>query len=206
MLAKRLFDLLFTIPGFLLLAPFMLIIAIWIRLDSKGPVFFRQERVGQSGKPFRILKFRTMCIDAEAKGRQITVGNDPRITKSGTFLRKYKLDELPQLLNVIKGEMSLVGPRPEVPRYVAMYPEDTRQIVLSVPPGITDFASIEYKDENDILGAAANPDKAYIEEILPAKLGYYLRYVQTRSLKLDFMLIVKVLPQNLWVTDLPKMV
>jgi len=193
MLAKRLFDLLFTIPGFLLLAPFMLIIAIWIRLDSKGPVFFRQERVGQSGKPFRILKFRTMCIDAEAKGRQITVGNDPRITKSGTFLRKYKLDELPQLLNVIKGEMSLVGPRPEVPRYVAMYPEDTRQIVLSVPPGITDFASIEYKDENDILGAAANPDKAYIEEILPAKLGYYLRYVQTRSLKLDFMLIVKTI-------------
>jgi len=193
MLAKRLFDLLFTIPGFLLLAPFMLIIAIWIRLDSKGPVFFRQERVGQFGKQFRILKFRTMCIDAEAKGRQITVGNDPRITKSGTFLRKYKLDELPQLLNVIKGEMSLVGPRPEVPRYVAMYPEDTRQIVLSVPPGITDFASIEYKDENDILGAAANPDKAYIEEILPAKLGYYLRYVQTRSLKLDFMLIVKTI-------------
>lgn len=193
MLAKRLFDLLFTIPGFLLLAPFMLIIAIWIRLDSKGPVFFRQERVGQSGKPFRILKFRTMCIDAEAKGRQITVGNDPRITKSGTFLRKYKLDELPQLLNVIKGEMSLVGPRPEVPRYVAMYPEDTRQIVLSVPPGITDFASIEYKDENDILGSAVDPDKAYIEEILPAKLGYYLRYVQTRSLKLDFMLIVKTI-------------
>jgi lipopolysaccharide/colanic/teichoic acid biosynthesis glycosyltransferase len=108
-------------------------------------------------------------------------------------LRKYKLDELPQLLNVLVGEMSLVGPRPEVPRYVALYPEDIRQIVLSVPPGITDFASIEYKDENDILGAAANPDKAYIEEILPVKLEYYLQYVRTRSLKLDFKLIVKTI-------------
>ncbi len=193
MLAKRLFDLFFTIPGLLLLAPVMACLSIWIKLDSEGPVFFRQERVGRRGKSFKIYKFRTMCLNAEAKGRQITVGNDPRITQSGFFLRKYKLDELPQLLNVLVGEMSLVGPRPEVPRYVAMYPEDIRQIVLSVPPGITDFASIEYKDENDILGAAVNPDKAYIEEILPAKLEYCLRYVQTRSLKLDFMLIVKTI-------------
>jgi lipopolysaccharide/colanic/teichoic acid biosynthesis glycosyltransferase len=193
MLAKRLFDLFFTIPGLLLLAPVMACLAIWIKLDSEGPVFFRQERVGRLGKSFKIYKFRTMCLNAEAQGRQITVGNDPRITQSGFFLRKYKLDELPQLLNVLVGEMSLVGPRPEVPRYVALYPEDIRQIVLSVPPGITDFASIEYKDENDILGSAANPDKAYIEDILPTKLEYCLRYVQTRSLKLDFMLIVKTI-------------
>ena len=170
MLAKRLFDLFFTIPGLLLLAPVMACLSIWIKLDSEGPVFFRQERVGRRGKSFKIYKFRTMCLNAEAKGRQITVGNDPRITQSGFFLRKYKLDELPQLLNVFIGEMSLVGPRPEVPRYVAMYPEDIRQIVLSVPPGITDFASIEYKDENEILGRAIDPQKAYIEEVLPIKV------------------------------------
>lgn len=191
MIAKRLFDLFFTIPGILLLAPFFVIIAIWIKVDSTGPVFFRQERVGKNGKLFRIFKFRTMCLDAEAKGRQITVGADPRITRSGAFLRKYKLDELPQLLNVIKGEMSLVGPRPEVPRYVTLYPAAVRELVLSVPPGITDYASIEYKDENDILGRAEDPDKAYIEEVMPVKLRFYQRYVSERSLWVDFLLIIK---------------
>ena len=193
MIAKRLFDLFFTIPGLILLSPLFAIIAAWIKFDSKGPVFFRQERVGRYGKLFRIFKFRTMCTDAEANGRQITVGADPRITRPGAFLRKYKLDELPQLLNVLAGEMSLVGPRPEVPRYVSLYSENVREQVLSVPPGITDYASIEYKDENDILGRAVDPDKAYIEVVMPTKLAYCLRYVAERSLWVDFKLIVQTI-------------
>jgi lipopolysaccharide/colanic/teichoic acid biosynthesis glycosyltransferase len=190
MIQKRAFDLFFSLLGALLLVPLFLLISIWIKLDSAGPIFFRQVRVGRSGKPFRIFKFRTMCLDAETKGRQITVGKDPRITQSGGFLRQYKLDELPQLLNVITGEMSLVGPRPEVPRYVALYPAAVRDMILSVPPGITDYASLEYKDENSILGEAEDPDKAYIEEIMPVKIGYYLRYVAERSLWGDFKLIM----------------
>lgn len=191
MIAKRIFDVFFALLGVLLLAPLFVFISLWIKLDSSGPVFFRQERVGRFGKSFRIYKFRTMCLNAEAKGRQITVGEDPRITCSGRFLRRYKLDELPQLLNVLIGDMSLVGPRPEVPRYVALYPEKVRDQVLSVQPGITDYASIEYKDENAILGKAVDPDKAYIEEVMPVKLGYYQRYVAERSLWIDFMLIMK---------------
>jgi len=193
MIQKRLFDLFFALLGVLLLAPFFVLISIWIKLDSPGPVFFRQERVGRKGKVFNIFKFRTMCLDAESKGRQITVGADPRITKSGFLLRKTKLDELPQLLNVISGEMSLVGPRPEVPRYVALYPEDIRERVLSVQPGITDYASIEYKDENSILGNAVDPDRAYIEEVMPVKLKYYLSYVEERSLWVDFIIILRTL-------------
>ena len=134
-----------------------------------------------------------MCLDAESKGRQITVGVDPRISRSGRFLRRCKLDEFPQLLNVITGEMSLVGPRPEVPCYVALYPLSLRETVLSVRPGITDFASIEFKDENAILGKAIDPDHAYIEEVMPVKLEYYHRYVEERSLWVDFKLIMKTL-------------
>lgn len=193
MILKRLFDLIFSLLGVLLMAPLFLLIGFWIKLDSSGPVFFRQERVGRLGKLFRIYKFRTMCVDAESKGRQITAGADPRITKSGRFLRKTKLDELPQLFNIIKGEMSLVGPRPEVPRYVAMYPVEVRDLVLSVSPGITDFASIEFKDESAILGQAADPERAYIEEIMPVKLDFYQRYVEERSLWVDLMLILKTL-------------
>jgi len=193
MIAKRIFDLFFSILGVLLLAPLFLLISLWIMFDFNGPVFFRQERVGRFGKNFRIFKFRTMCLDAETKGRQITIGEDPRITRSGKFLRHYKLDELPQLLNVVLGEMSLVGPRPEVPRYVALYPVNVREQVLSVPPGITDYASIEYKDENTILGLATDPDRAYIEEVMPTKLRYYQRYVAERSLWVDFKLIMKTL-------------
>jgi lipopolysaccharide/colanic/teichoic acid biosynthesis glycosyltransferase len=193
MISKRIFDLFFSSLGVLLLVPLFLFIGLWIKVDSKGPVFFRQERVGRFGKSFRIFKFRTMCLDAEANGRQITVGEDPRITRSGRFLRHYKLDELPQLLNVVLGEMSLVGPRPEVPHYVALYSVNVRDQVLSVPPGITDYASIEYKDENAILGRADDPDKAYIEEVMPVKLRYYLRYVAERSLWVDFKLIIKTL-------------
>lgn len=141
MLAKRCFDLFFTIPGVIILMPVFLLIGLWIKFDCSGPVFFRQQRVGLAGIPFGIYKFRTMVVDAEKQGKQITIGADRRITPSGHFLRKYKLDELPQLINILRGDMSLVGPRPEVPRYVAEYQEDIRQIVLSVLPGITDYAN-----------------------------------------------------------------
>lgn len=197
MLAKRLFDIFWAILGLVVLFPFFLIIAAWIKSDSPGPVFFRQNRVGQFGKMFRIFKFRTMCLNAEVKGRQITVGEDPRITRSGHFLRKYKLDELPQLINVVKGDMSLVGPRPEVPRYVAMYPLETRDLILSVQPGITDYASIEYRDENEILGRAADPDKTYIEEIMPVKLEHCVRYVKEKTLLVDIILIIRTIKRVL---------
>lgn len=191
MILKCIFDLFFALVGLIIMTPFFLFISLWIKIDSPGPVFFRQERVGRFGTIFRIYKFRTMCLDAEKKGRQITVGEDPRITASGRFLRKTKLDELPQLLNVVKGEMSFVGPRPEVPCYVALYPAKVRERVLSVPPGITDLASIEYKDENVVLDRADDPDKAYIEEVMPKKLMYYQRYIEERSLWGDFMLIMR---------------
>jgi lipopolysaccharide/colanic/teichoic acid biosynthesis glycosyltransferase len=190
MTAKRFFDLFFALAGTALLLPAFALIAIWIKLDSPGPVFFRQSRVGRCGRPFWIFKFRTMGHNAEGKGLQITVGNDPRITRPGRFLRRYKLDELPQLLNVITGDMSLVGPRPEVQRYVSIYPDDVRELVLSVPPGITDYASIEFKDENDILAQAKEPEQVYIHEVMPVKLAYYVQYVLKRSLWIDFKLIM----------------
>lgn len=188
-MGKRLFDVVASGVGLLLLAPVLLLLALIIKLESPGPVFFRQERVGRFGKSFRIHKFRTMVTDAERKGLQITVGSDARVTRVGVPLRKYKLDELPQLLDVFIGDMSLVGPRPEVPRYVACYPKDVRDIVLSVRPGITDWASIEFKDENEILGRAADPHQAYINEVLPIKLGYYVTYVQERSFLGDLRVI-----------------
>jgi lipopolysaccharide/colanic/teichoic acid biosynthesis glycosyltransferase len=166
--------------------------ALWIKLDSPGPVLFRQQRVGRHGVPFDIYKFRTMADRPDA-GRQLTVGRDPRITRAGHFLRRSKLDELPQLLNVLEGTMSLVGPRPEVPRYVACYPPEARKAVLSVAPGITDLASILYKEESEILGRAADPERAYIETILPVKLAYYQRYVRERSFWLDLRIIFQTL-------------
>lgn len=186
---KRLFDLAFSALGLLLLSPFFLTIAFWIKTDSAGPVFFRQERVGRNGKPFRIHKFRTMVVNAEARGPQLTVGRDARITPSGHFLRKYKLDELPQLIDVLFGDMSLVGPRPEVPKYVAHYPAGVRELVLSVRPGITDSASIEFRDENALLEGAADPELKYIQSILPVKLDYYREYVEQQSLWLDMKII-----------------
>jgi lipopolysaccharide/colanic/teichoic acid biosynthesis glycosyltransferase len=156
-------------------------------------VFVRQERVGMGGKGFRIHKFRTMVTDAEQRGLQITVGTDARVTRVGRWFRKYKLDELPQLLDVWLGHMSLVGPRPEVPQYVAYYPAAVRDLVLSVRPGITDKASIEFKDENLILGRAADPNRAYVEEVLPIKLAYYQEYVNSRSFFGDIVLILKTL-------------
>ncbi|MFC4931128.1 sugar transferase [Massilia sp. GCM10023247] len=191
-MTKRAFDLCAAALGVLLLSPLLAAIALWIRLDSKGPVLFRQVRVGRYGVPFEILKFRTMAAQADPQ-RLLTVGRDPRITRAGHFLRKYKLDELPQLFNVLHGTMSLVGPRPEVPRYVACYPARARELVLSVKPGVTDWASILYKDENAILGQALDPEQAYIETILPTKLEYYLRYVRERSLWVDLRIIVGTL-------------
>jgi len=192
-MAKRLFDLLFSALGLLLLGPFLLLIALLIKLDSKGSVFFRQERIGLGGKPFMIHKFRTMVTDAEQRGLQLTVGVDQRITRIGHWLRKNKLDELPQLLDVFSGRMSLVGPRPEVPKYVALYPRDLFDIIYSVRPGITDLASIEYRDENSILGQADDPEKAYIETVMPAKLEYYRRYVEQQSLLLDIQIILRTI-------------
>jgi lipopolysaccharide/colanic/teichoic acid biosynthesis glycosyltransferase len=193
LIVKRLFDLVASGLGLLLLAPMLLAIALAIKLESPGPVFLRQERVGRFGKPFRIHKFRTMVTDAERRGLQITVGADARVTRVGGVLRKYKLDELAQLIDVFVGHMSLVGPRPEVPRYVACYPADVRAIVLSVPPGITDWASIEFKEENAMLGGAVDAERAYIEEIFPIKLGYYVRYVRERSFMMDVRVIFATL-------------
>jgi lipopolysaccharide/colanic/teichoic acid biosynthesis glycosyltransferase len=187
---KRFFDWLASGLGLLLLSPVLVALALWIKLDSPGPVFFRQERVGQGGRVFRIHKFRTMVTDAERLGLQITVGADARVTRVGQWLRKYKLDELPQLLDVWLGHMSLVGPRPEVPHYVALYPADVRELVLSVRPGITDRASIEFKDENEILGRAPDPHLAYVNEVLPIKLRYYVDYVAQRSFWSDVGIIL----------------
>lgn len=166
---KRIIDIIASGCGLLVLSPIFLILAIWIKLDSKGPVFYRQVRVGKNGKDFRIFKFRSMVIHAD-KGSLITVGGrDPRVTRSGYYIRKYKLDELAQLINVFIGDMSIVGPRPEVRKYVDLYTEDQMK-VLKVRPGITDYASIEYMDENVLLEKSSDPDKTYIKEIMPAKV------------------------------------
>ena len=184
----RFLDLLFSFLGLIVLSPFFLVAALLIMLDSRGGVFYSQTRVGKNGKDFRLYKFRTMASGSDKKGL-ITVGaKDARITKVGYFLRKYKLDELPQLINVLKGEMSLVGPRPEVRKYVEMYTPEQRR-VLSVRPGITDYASIEYVDENRILGEAENPDKAYIEKIMPDKIRYNMRYIEHKGVREYFKII-----------------
>ena len=186
MYSKRLFDLLLTIPGLLILLPVFFVIAVIIKTDTGGPIFFRQVRAGKYGQPFRIFKFRTMVVNSEKIGQQITVGN---------VLRKYKLDELPQLLNVLKGEMSIVGPRPEVPEYVKYWPQETKELVLSISPGITDIASIEFKNENELLEKAENPAEKYIQEIIPIKLEYYVKYVRDRNLLMDLRLIVKTIKE-----------
>ena len=192
-MTKRVFDLLLSSLGLLALAPLLLLIALLIKLDSPGPVMFRQERVGRFGQPFRIHKFRTMRHEPAGPGLQITVGADRRITRVGGFLRASKLDELPQLLDVWLGDMSLVGPRPEVPRYVAHYPAELRDKVLSVRPGITDIASIEYRDESAVLARAADPEQAYIHEVLPHKLALAAQYVDRASIGLDVRLIWRTL-------------
>lgn len=191
-IVKRIFDLICSTLGLIILSPVLIIIAIRIKMGSDGPVFFKQIRVGENNKEFEILKFRTMVVNAEKLGRQITVGNDNRITKIGAFLRKYKLDELPQLINVFKGEMSLVGPRPEVPRYVKLYNEEQLK-VLAVKPGITDLASIRYRDENDLLGEVENPDEFYINTIMPDKLALNLEYINKNNVFFDIYIIFKTI-------------
>ena len=191
---KRLFDLIFALPGVVVLSPLLLVVAIWVRVDSKGPILFRQVRVGRFGDEFNILKFRTMISCSESAGPKITFGKDSRITRCGQFLRQSKLDELPQLFNVVKGEMSLVGPRPEVPEYVAIYPQRLRSKIFSVRPGITDLASLEYRHESEMLAESKDPAKAYVEEVLPSKLAYCEKYIDNQSLWLD----VKIIFRTLW--------
>lgn len=187
---KRLFDIYFSALGLVILFPLFVLIALLIKSNSSGPVFFRQIRMGQGFRQFRIYKFRTMVVDAEQKGAQVSSGGDPRITSIGTVLRRYKLDELPQLVNVLLGDMSLVGPRPEVPRYVDAFREEYRE-VLSVKPGITDFASLEYKDENELLRGVENPEEKYLNEILPAKIEFYRKYIREQGLVTDVILIIR---------------
>lgn len=189
---KRIFDLICSTLGLIVLSLVLIGIAIKIKAGSDGPVFFKQIRVGEKGREFEILKFRTMVVDAEKLGKQITVGNDNRITKIGAFLRKYKLDELPQLINVFKGDMSLVGPRPEVPRYVKLYNQEQKK-VLDVKPGITDLASIRYRDENDLLGGVENPEEFYINTIMPDKLALNLEYISKNNIVFDIYIILKTI-------------
>jgi lipopolysaccharide/colanic/teichoic acid biosynthesis glycosyltransferase len=190
---KRLLDLLLAGTGLVLLVPLLVLIALAIKLDSPGPVFYRQVRVGRCGREFRIHKFRTMTHNPADRGPQLTVGVDARITRVGAVLRRTKLDELAQLFDVLEGTMSLVGPRPEVPRYVALYPAALREKVLSVRPGITDFASIEYRDESTLLAQSRDPERTYREVILPAKLALQARYVDLCSLKTDLSILVRTL-------------
>jgi lipopolysaccharide/colanic/teichoic acid biosynthesis glycosyltransferase len=189
LIAKRLFDLASSTIALLLLLPVFVAIAIWIKVESPGPVMFRQVRVGLRGREFRIHKFRTMHVNAPKMGPEITVGVDPRITRSGRFLRHYRLDELPQLIDVILGDMSIVGPRPEVPKYMAAYPEDLRTKILSVRPGISDWASIHFTEESEMLANAADPEQTYIERILPIKQRHYIEYVESRSFSGDLAII-----------------
>lgn len=184
----RFFDFFFSFLGILFLFPLFLIIYISICLESKGGGFYRQLRVGKNGCDFYVYKFRSMRVGSDVKGLITVGGRDPRITKIGYFIRKYKLDELPQLWNVLKGDMSLVGPRPEVRKYVNLYTDKQRE-VLSVRPGITDYASIEYIDENRILGQATDPDKAYVEQIMPDKIKFNMKYIQNQSIKEYFKII-----------------
>ena len=190
---KRFFDFVASFFGLMLLTPIFVLAALWIKIDSRGPIFFRQERVGFQGVPFRIHKFRTMILDAEKIGKQITVGADSRITAVGNFLRKYKLDELPQLIDVLVGDMSLVGPRPEVSKYIDCYSDDEKYDVLSVKPGITDNASIEFRDENELLASSKDPEAAYISEVLPKKIALYRKYVRERSFFGDVAIIFKTI-------------
>lgn len=193
-MAKRLFDLAVAAMGLCLVWPVMGLMAVAIKLDSSGPVFFRQERVGRGGSLFRIHKFRTMVLDAPARGLAITVGEDPRVTRVGRWLRRSKLDELPQLLDVLAGHMSLVGPRPEVPRYLPYYPSDLKDRVLSVRPGITDPVSLKFADESVLLARAQDPEREYREVILPAKLREAAHYADHATLWTD----LKILGATAW--------
>ncbi|MCW8897439.1 MAG: sugar transferase [Flavobacteriales bacterium] len=189
---KRLMDIFFSLIGLIVLFPLFLIIALIITLDSKGGVFYKQTRVGKDGKDFKLFKFRSMAVGSDKKGLLTVGGNDSRITKPGYFIRKYKIDELPQLINVFIGDMSLVGPRPEVRKYVDLYNQE-QQKVLSVKPGITDYASIAYINENEVLGRSLNPEKTYIEEVMPSKLKLNLKYIGEKSVVTDIKIIFRTI-------------
>jgi lipopolysaccharide/colanic/teichoic acid biosynthesis glycosyltransferase len=189
---KRVFDLVLATVGLIVLSPALIAIAAWVRLDSPGGALFRQERVGRHGRPFPMVKFRTMRSEPQVGGALLTAADDTRITRAGRFLRRTKVDELPQLLNVVRGEMSLVGPRPEVAKYVAHYPPAVRDRVLSVRPGITDYAALEFRDESALLGTT-DPEATYISTILPQKLALYERYVADQSLGTDLRLILRTI-------------
>jgi len=199
---KRVFDISFSLVGLIMLSPLFFLIAYLIKREDGGPVFYRGVRIGQFGKPFRIYKFRTMVVDAEKIGGPSTADDDPRITKIGKFIRKYKLDELPQLINVLKGEMSIVGPRPEVPFYVDMFTEEEKRI-LDVKPGITDWASLWNPDEGAILAGSSDPEKTYMGKIRPIKIKLQLKYVEERSfltdLKIIFLTVLTVLTKKRYV-------
>lgn len=190
---KRFFDFISSFLGLIILSPIIILIMLWIKRDSDGPIFFLQQRVGLNGKLFNIFKFRTMIPDAEQKGLKVTVGTDPRITKSGHLLRKTKLDELPQLLNVFLGQMSIVGPRPEVPEFMNEYSTNIRSKILSVRPGITDLASIEFTNEAEILAGSLDPKQKYIDDVMPIKAKFYMDYVDNNNFISDFKIILLTL-------------
>jgi lipopolysaccharide/colanic/teichoic acid biosynthesis glycosyltransferase len=192
-MGKRLFDVLGAAVSLVLLAPLMVLVAVAVRLDSPGPVLFRQERVGRHGRPFRIHKFRTMQVDNSGRGPLLTATGDPRVTRVGAALRRHRLDELPQLIDVLKGDMSLVGPRPEVPRYVALYPPDLRERVLAVRPGITDPSSLDFLDEGELLARAADPEREYVDVILPRKLRRAADYADRATFATDLRVIGRTL-------------
>ena len=185
---KRAFDIAVALVGLMALLPFLPLLAVLIKLDSPGPIFFRQERIGKGFRPFFIYKFRTMLENASTTGRPITAGHDPRITRVGRWLRQTKIDELPQLFNVVKGEMTLVGPRPEVPKYVKLFRKDFEEI-LQVRPGITDLASVKYRDEATILGRAKDPEEEYLRRVLPEKIALAKTYIQNASFFFDLKLV-----------------
>jgi lipopolysaccharide/colanic/teichoic acid biosynthesis glycosyltransferase len=188
----RSLDFLFSFLGLILLSPFFLLIALFIKLSSSGPVLYKQSRIGLNGSDFSVFKFRSMRVDSDKLGLITVGGRDPRVTPIGYYLRKYKLDELPQLINVLTGDMSLVGPRPEVKKYVDLYTIDQKK-VLSIRPGITDWASIYYRDENVILGQSSDPEKDYIEKVMPDKLNYNLIYIENYGLVQYFKIIFSTL-------------
>lgn len=194
---KRLLDMLVAALGLLLLAPVLVAVGLLVKLTSPGPILFRQERIGRHFRPFLICKFRTMVEDAPQRGGQVTCSHDPRITPVGRLLRKLKIDELPQLLNVLKGEMSLVGPRPEVRRYVELFRDDYQEI-LEVRPGITDLASIAFRDEAEILSRMSDPEDAYVRRVLPAKIRLAKQYVARSSLRLDLTILGKTMLLLAW--------
>jgi lipopolysaccharide/colanic/teichoic acid biosynthesis glycosyltransferase len=187
---KLILDILVSLVGLICLFPLLLLAAVLIKLDSRGPIFFRQERIGMRFRPFQILKFRTMVQNSIAGGQSITVGDDPRITRVGWFLRKTKIDELPQLINVLRGEMTFVGPRPEVPQYVELFRQDYEEI-LKVRPGITDLASIKYRDEAALLTQAENPEEEYVTRVLPDKINLGKEYIRRSSVFFDLTLMFK---------------